>query len=234
MPLHASDNANALAPEPFPEDKSKANAQYFEDGADELVDEKLAPHVPETLQGLTAEERQVLEKKLVRKIDIRLLPILVLMYIMNYLDRNNIASAKLAGKTGMVKDLGMTSTQYSTCVSILFVGYILMQVPSNLFLSKCGRPALYLPSVMIVWGIISGSTAAAQSYGSVVAIRFLLGFVEAAYFVSINWCCCYYTTDIVSSPAACSSSHLGTQGKSLHSVLQCCTLDRYFRGLSQV
>lgn len=184
MPLHASDNANALGPAPFPEEKLKTSAQYYEEGNDEPGDEKLAPHVPELIQGLTEEERRVLEKKLVRKIDLRLLPMLILMYIMNYLDRNNIASAKLAGKKGMVKDLGMTSTQYSTCVSILFVGYILMQVPSNLFLSKCGKPGLYLSSVMIIWGIISGCTAAAQSYSSVVAIRFFLGFIEAAYFVS--------------------------------------------------
>ena len=76
----------------------------------------------------------------------------------------------------------MTDQQYETCVSILFVGYILMQVPSNLFLNKVGKPALYLPAVMVVWGAISTVTAAARSYGGLVAIRFFLGFVEAAYF----------------------------------------------------
>jgi len=43
----------------------------------------------------------------------------------------------------------MTDSQYETCVSILFVGYILMQIPSNLFLNKVGKPALYLPTVMV-------------------------------------------------------------------------------------
>lgn len=57
-----------------------------------------------------------------------------------------------------------------------------MQVPSNLLLNKIGRPALYLPSVMIVWGVISGATAATQSFGGLIADRFFLGFVEAAYF----------------------------------------------------
>lgn len=57
-----------------------------------------------------------------------------------------------------------------------------MQVPSNLFLNKLGKPALYLPTVMIIWGTISAATAAAQSYAGLVAIRFFLGFVEAAYF----------------------------------------------------
>jgi MFS family permease len=59
-----------------------------------------------------------------------------------------------------------------------------MQVPSNIFLNKIGKPALYLPTCMIVWGIISGATAGCQSYGGLVACRFMLGFVEAAYFVS--------------------------------------------------
>ena len=109
---------------------------------------------------------------------------IILMYIMNYLDRNNIAAARLAGlqddpsKGG----LALTSPQYLTALSILFVGYLLMQIPSNLFLNKIGKPALYLPTVMIIWGVISAATAGAQSYGGLIAIRFFLGFVEAAYF----------------------------------------------------
>ena len=133
---------------------------------------------------LTPEERAVAERALVRKIDTRLLPMLVLMYIMNYLDRNNIAAARLAGLVDPKArgGLNLTSTQYLTALSILFVGYILMQVPSNLFLNKIGRPRIYLPTVMVVWGIISAATAGAQSYGGLIAIRFFLGFVEAAYF----------------------------------------------------
>ncbi|MCJ1475524.1 hypothetical protein MMC13_004187 [Lambiella insularis] len=134
---------------------------------------------PPLIRDLTREERHRLELALVRKIDFRLLPMIVLMYILNYLDRNNIASARLAG---LEKDLNLSSTQYQTAVSILFVGYLLMQVPSNLFLNKIGKPAIYLPAVMVVWGTISAATAAAQSYGGLIAIRFMLGFVEAAYF----------------------------------------------------
>lgn len=56
------------------------------------------------------------------------------------------------------------------------------KVPSNLILSRFGKPAIFLPTVMIIWGLVSGCTGAAQSYGGVVGIRFVLGFVEAAYF----------------------------------------------------
>ena len=103
---------------------------------------------------------------------------------MNYLDRNNIAAARLAGLQDPPSKggLALTSTQYLTALSILFVGYVLMQIPSNLFLNKIGKPAWYLPTVMIIWGVISAATAGAQSYGGLIAIRFFLGFVEAAYF----------------------------------------------------
>ncbi|KAI0472683.1 MFS general substrate transporter [Xylariaceae sp. FL0804] len=118
---------------------------------------------------------------------------IVLMYIMNYIDRNNIAAAKLAG---LPEDLHLPedSSQFQTAVSILFVGYLLMQVPSNLFLNKMGRPAIYLPSCMIVWGIISSATAGVKNYGGLVAVRFFLGFVEAAYFPGcLYYLSCWYT-----------------------------------------
>lgn len=134
---------------------------------------------PPLVKDLSGDERQRLELALVRKIDLRLLPMIILMYIMNYLDRNNIAAARLAG---LEDELKLTSTQYLTALSILFVGYIIMQIPSNLFLNKIGKPALYLPTVMILWGVISGATAGVQSFGGLVAVRFCLGFIEAAYF----------------------------------------------------
>ncbi|KZF24045.1 MFS general substrate transporter [Xylona heveae TC161] len=134
---------------------------------------------PPLIRDLSADERAHLENNLRRKIDFRLLPMVIIMYIMNYLDRNNIAAARLAG---LETDLKLTSEQFETAVSILFVGYILMQVPSNLFLNKVGKPAIYLPCCMAVWGVISGATGATQSYGGLIACRFILGFVEAAYF----------------------------------------------------
>ncbi|KAF2845986.1 pantothenate transporter liz1 [Plenodomus tracheiphilus IPT5] len=134
---------------------------------------------PPLVAAMTAERRLEAEAKMRRKIDTRLLPMIILMYIMNYLDRNNIAAVRLAG---LQDELNLSSVQYQTTVSILFVGYILMQIPSNLFLNKTGKPAIYLPTCMIVWGIISGATGACHSFASLVICRFFLGFIEAAYF----------------------------------------------------
>ncbi|RDW87955.1 hypothetical protein BP5796_03649 [Coleophoma crateriformis] len=155
-------------------------------GEDEIKGpEKFEP--PELVRVMTPDRRASAERALVRKIDFRLLPMIILMYIMNYLDRNNIAAAKLAG---LESDLNLTSTS----VSILFVGYILMQVPSNILLNKIGKPALYLPTCMGIWGAISTATAACNSFGGLVAVRFMLGFVEAVYFPGcLYYLSCWYT-----------------------------------------
>lgn len=79
---------------------------------------------PAYVRNLTPEDRKRIENSLRRKVDTRLLPMIVLIYVMNYLDRNNIAAAKLAG---LERDLQLTGDQFQTSVSILFVGYLLMQ-----------------------------------------------------------------------------------------------------------
>ena len=69
----------------------------------------------------------------------------VLIYILNYLDRNNIAAARLRG---LQEDLNLSNTEYSTCLSILYVGYILMQIPSNMIINKISRPSWYISAAV--------------------------------------------------------------------------------------
>ncbi|KAK3319201.1 major facilitator superfamily domain-containing protein [Apodospora peruviana] len=123
------------------------------------------------------EHRARVEKSLKRKLDSRC-GLFVLIYIMNYLDRNNIAAARLKG---LQDDLRLDNTQYATCLSILYVGYILMQVPSNIIINRISRPSLYIGGVMLVWGVISTCTGVVEGFGGMVATRFLLGFIEAAF-----------------------------------------------------
>lgn len=121
--------------------------------------------------------RAGIEKSLKRKLDGRC-SLFVLIYIMNYLDRNNMGAARLKG---LQDELNLGDTQYATCLSILYVGYILMQVPSNMFINRIQRPSLYISASMLLWGVISTLSGNATGFGSMVAIRFLLGFVEAAF-----------------------------------------------------
>lgn len=146
---------------------------------------------PEILQQYTDEEIDEIHRKVTRKVDMRLLPMLVILYILNYLDRNNIASARLGG---LEEDLNLKGNQYQTCISILFVGYILMQIPANMLLNKFKKPAIFITVIMVSWGTVSTCTAATQSYGGLLAIRLILGFVEAGFFGSALYILsCWYT-----------------------------------------
>ncbi|GFZ48538.1 hypothetical protein JCM24511_06286 [Saitozyma sp. JCM 24511] len=96
----------------------------------------------------------------------------------DYLDRNNISAARLKG---LQADLKLSNTDYSTCLSILYVGYILMQVPSNMIVNRISRPSIYIGCAMLLWGMISTLSGVVTSFGGMVATRFCLGFVEAAF-----------------------------------------------------
>ncbi|KAL1631254.1 hypothetical protein SLS54_000013 [Diplodia seriata] len=104
-----------------PKNKESSMAEVHH--IDNLKD-KGCPELPASLQDLSEDEFRAMEKKMVWKVDLRMLPLVIIMYILNYLDRNNIAAARLAG---MEADLNLTGSQYQTSVSILFVGYVLMQ-----------------------------------------------------------------------------------------------------------
>ncbi|KAI4726124.1 hypothetical protein E4T49_06117 [Aureobasidium sp. EXF-10728] len=115
-------------------------------------------------------ERIAEEKKLLKKIDMRMMPMMMLIYVLNYLDRNNIAVARLGS---FEKDLGLQGTQYNTIISIFFVGYILTQVPTNMILDKV-KPSVFLPFIMCCWGAVSACSGAVQNYHG--------RFVEAPFF----------------------------------------------------
>lgn len=74
-------------------------------------------------------------------------------------------------------DLNLNGQQYQTGLSILFVAYILMQVPSNLLLNYMGRPSIYLGFFVVAWGLVSALTSQVTGYGGIVACRFILGLV---------------------------------------------------------
>ncbi|KAK7747205.1 hypothetical protein SLS62_009147 [Diatrype stigma] len=86
------------------------------------------------------------EIRMVRKLDCRIMPILWLMYFFNYVDRGALAQARL---NNFEQDLGMTGNDFNVAVSVLTVGYVLMQIPSNMLLTRV-RPSVYLAACMIV------------------------------------------------------------------------------------
>ncbi|KAL5342135.1 major facilitator superfamily domain-containing protein [Aspergillus crustosus] len=151
--------------------------------ADIAIEKAGVAHDEETNYPTTlSPEELVLEKKLRRRIDCVIMPMVILVYLMNYIDRNNYAAARLQG---LERDLNMNGEQYQTGLSILFVGYILMQVPSNLILNYMGRPSYYLGFFTVAWGLVSTLTSQVTSYGAMIACRFVLGIVEAPFFAGV-------------------------------------------------
>lgn len=134
------------------------------------------------------------EIALVKKLDRWIMPMLWSMYWLNYLDRNAIALARI---NDLEEDLNLDSTQYQTCVSILFVGYLLGQIPSNMFLTRT-RPSTssyplqlilsdeyigrYMACAMMLWAIVSALTAVSKNFTGLLLTRFFLGVTEAPYY----------------------------------------------------
>ncbi|KAF4450507.1 MFS general substrate transporter [Fusarium austroafricanum] len=113
------------------------------------------------------------------KIDIRIIPILMVLYILSYIDRANIGNAKIEG---MVEDLGLSSTQYNTVLSIFFVTYILCEIPSNYILERWfeKRPSLWIGIITVLWGVSQHGVV--HNYGGIMAARLLMGVFEAGLF----------------------------------------------------
>ncbi|KAI4721729.1 major facilitator superfamily transporter [Aureobasidium sp. EXF-10727] len=140
-------------------------------------DDLKKPQVKKDYSGV-AEKTDPAEIALVKKLDRWIMPMLWGMYWLNYLDRNAIALARL---NDLEEDLNLTGTQYLTCVSILFVGYLLGQIPSNMFLTRT-KPSYYMGCCMALWAIVSGLTAVCSNFVGLLLVRFFLGVTEAPYY----------------------------------------------------
>ena len=120
------------------------------------------------------------EKTTIRKIYIRLLPLLFVAYFICYLDRINVGFAALTMNT----DLGFTATVYALGATAFFWGYCLFEVPSNIILEKVGA-RMWIARIMITWGLFSAATAFVTGATSFAVVRFFLGVCEAGFFPGI-------------------------------------------------
>ncbi|KAF5502178.1 putative transporter [Colletotrichum aenigma] len=147
-----------------------------------------------TAQGTTlASFAHLDEKKILRKasafittMDIRLIPMLALLYLLSFLDRGNIGNAKIEG---LQEDLGMTSDQYNWCLTVFFFTYAAFEVPSNLLLKKL-RPSIWLPTIMVAWGTVMTLMGIVRNYHGLLVARIFLGVTEAGLFPGVA----YYLT----------------------------------------
>lgn len=133
------------------------------------------------------------ERKLLRKVDLHVLPILFTVYVAAYIDRYvdqvptelaltfhsvNISSALTLG---LSTELGLVDQQPNIALTIFFVPYILLEIPSNILMKRF-NPCLWLPGCILIFGVVMISQGFVQSYGGLLATRFFLGLAEAGIF----------------------------------------------------
>ena len=121
-----------------------------------------------------------LQTRTMRRVSLRIVPFIMLLYFVAFIDRVNIGFAALT----MNKDLGFSASVFGFGAGIFFWGYFLFEVPSNVILEKVGA-RLWIARVMISWGLVSGAMAFVQGQTSFYILRFLLGAAEAGFFPGI-------------------------------------------------
>ncbi|MGQ8976148.1 MFS transporter [Acinetobacter schindleri] len=121
-----------------------------------------------------------IEKRTLKKITWRIVPFIMILYLIAYIDRVNIGFAALT----MKEDLGFTASVLGFGAGIFFLGYFLFEVPSNVILHKVGA-RIWIARVMVTWGLIAGGMAFVDSTTSFYVMRFLLGVAEAGFFPGI-------------------------------------------------
>lgn len=118
------------------------------------------------------------QKKIMRRVDARLVLTLAFMYCVSLMDRNNLGIASIAG---MQTDLELVGNQYSVIVLVFFITYVLLQPPAVVILRKVG-PQLFLPGICMAWGIVMMGFGFVQNWVALVPLRLVLGAIEGGFF----------------------------------------------------
>lgn len=126
----------------------------------------------------TTSPKSGVERSAIRKVAVRLVPFVALMFFINYLDRTAIG---FAAPNGMNDDLALSAAQFGFASGVFFIGYILLEVPSNMALHRFGARK-WLARIMVTWGLVALLFTWVQNFEQLVALRFILGVAEAGFF----------------------------------------------------
>lgn len=128
-------------------------------------------------------------RRTIRKVDLRLTPMLATMYLISHLDRSNIGNTRIEG---VEDDLGMDGVQWNIVLSLFFIPYVLLEVPSNILLKRFARPSIYMGILITSWGIIMTLHGVVQNFGGLLAVRIFLGVFEAGFFPGAIYLCTFW------------------------------------------
>ncbi|KAL2267383.1 hypothetical protein VTJ83DRAFT_4660 [Remersonia thermophila] len=140
-------------------------------------------------EGLSEEEKAKIERQLLWKLDLQIIPWLCILYLLAFLDRANIGNAKIAGLT---KDLDLTTSQFNATLTIFFVSYSVFEPLTNVLLKRM-RPSIFIPLIMLAWGLTMTFMGFVHNYAGLMAARWFLGLTEAGLFPGLNYyLSCWY------------------------------------------
>ncbi|KAI0883064.1 MFS transporter [Annulohypoxylon maeteangense] len=155
------------------------------DTPEHLEEGKAVPSSGDTIhEEFDYERNRLLNKRL----DLRILPLCSFLYLLNFLDRGNIANAKVLNQeTGddLLQKTGMTASGYSLTVTLFSLAYTLFEVPSNWIMKHYVRPSIWLATLLGCWGALTLGFAGVQNYATVLVLRLLIGVFEAGFFPGI-------------------------------------------------
>jgi MFS transporter, ACS family, tartrate transporter len=127
-----------------------------------------------------ATESLAIETKAIQKLRLRILPFVLLLFVVALIDRNNVGFAALT----MNKELGITTQQFGLMFGIFYFGYFTFEIPSNLLLHKVGA-RVWITRILFSWGIVATVSGVVHTIHQLYFVRFLLGLAEAGYFPGI-------------------------------------------------
>ncbi|KIJ56776.1 hypothetical protein M422DRAFT_22923 [Sphaerobolus stellatus SS14] len=122
----------------------------------------------------TLSDERLMTKRVLWKLDIRILPSLALLWLASFLDRSNIGNAAVAG---LRTDLHLKGNQFNAALSFFYITYVLAELPSNWIMKRL-RPSRWLPGIVAAWGIVTTLSGLVQNLGGLIAIRLFLGVCE--------------------------------------------------------
>ncbi|KUL87738.1 hypothetical protein ZTR_05873 [Talaromyces verruculosus] len=140
-------------------------------------------------EGLTEEEKAAIDRRLLWKLDLRLIPWLSLLYLAAFLDRTNVGNAKIEG---LQQALHMTNNQYNATLTIFFVSYAVFEPLTNVLLKRT-TPKYFIAAIIIIWGICMTTMGLVNNFSGLMAARWFLGLAEAGLFPGISYyLSCWY------------------------------------------
>ncbi|KAI9358363.1 major facilitator superfamily domain-containing protein [Pilaira anomala] len=143
--------------------------------ANEAISSEEFPQDKNSILNIPNREEE--EKKILRALDIRIMPLFCVFYFVDFLDRANIGNATLAG---IQDDLNLSPKQLSMAISAFYITYIIFEVPSNIILKRVNAVA-WLSLIMLLWGIMTIVMAFAKDFTGLLVCRLLLGAAESGY-----------------------------------------------------